>query len=115
MFTVLSYVRPDGTSPYEELLDQVERSGDRKARARIQAYVLRLREHGFRLPIVTDWAEHLEGDLYEPRPKPYRLLYYWDGDLEAYILLNGFRKRSHRTPRAEIARGLALIAERGHL
>ena len=102
-------MRPSGRCPYEDLKAQVGRTGDPKQLAKILALVETLKE-GYRLK-MTKLTTQLEGDLWELRPGNYRVLYYWDDVERSFVLLNGFRKQSNRTPRREIDAGNRLIEE----
>ena len=69
-----------------------------------------MKERGFRL-LEIQAVEHLDRELWQLKPEPYRVLFYWDENEKAYVLLNGFRKTSNKTPRRELEMGLRLMAE----
>jgi len=60
---------------------------------------------------MREYAKNLRGELWELRPGPFRIFYYWDEQEQNYVLLNGFRKKSRETPSQEIERAERLMAE----
>ncbi len=60
---------------------------------------------------MTPDAKQLGGDLCELRPEPYRVFFYWDRQEQSYVLLNGFRKKSDRTPLKELETARVLMLE----
>ena len=58
-----------------------------------------LKNHGTNLN--QNITKHLQGEIWELRPGDNRILYFFfDG--EAYVLLHQFRKKTQKTPIAEI-------------
>ncbi len=85
-----------GRVPAYEFIESLE--------ARGHAVVLRvldlLREYGPRLSMP--YARHIEGDLWELRAGAGRLFYFlYIG--RRFIVLHGYRKKSRKTPKKEIA------------
>lgn len=110
---VFAHVRVNGRCPYEDFLAQVEASGDQDGHAKIEAYVQKLGERGHSLALEGRLAENLKGEsgLCELKPKPYRVFYYHDEKEQAYVLLNGYRKRSNDTPKGVMREAKRLMTE----
>lgn len=112
MYCVLTFTRANGEAPFEEFTSEVRKSGKRSDLVKIYRYVESLKERGFSL-LDIQHMKRIEGDLYELRPKPFRVFVYWRESEGAFYLLNGFRKKSPETPRHEkdrakqLARGLS--------
>ena len=53
--------------------------------------------------------DNIENDIYELRVGPYRVFCYYDRQLDVFMLFNGFRKQTRRTPEGQIARARALV------
>ncbi len=98
-WTTEFYIEPNGASPVEEFLDNL----DLKTRARFlwSMEQLRVRNVRAREPLVR----HLEGDLWELREESqtntYRIIYFFFTG-RRIVFLHGFQKKSQRTPRKEI-------------
>ena len=50
-------------------------------------------------------------DVWQLRIGRHRVFYFWHGAAQAYVILNGFRKQSRKTPPAELQRAEALRVE----
>ena len=50
-------------------------------------------------------------DVWQLRVGVHRVFYFWHGDAQRYVMLNGFRKQTRRTPPAELQRAEALRVE----
>lgn len=107
---VIAHRRRSGDCPYDDFLHSVEQTGQRKDLAKVLALVRKLSEEGYRLT-MTPLARQVQGDLGELKPGAYRLFYSWEGREQAYVLLNGYRKKSERTPERELQRALELMHE----
>jgi phage-related protein len=113
-WTIVFYLSPTGDSPVEQFL----RGLDRKTYNRFLWSIeqLRVRNVQAREPLV----KHLEGKLYELRRESttniYRILYAFLSG-RRILLLHGFQKKTHRTPRQEIELALRrledILAEEG--
>ena len=95
MYGLAFYLKPDGGCPYEEYVAAVHGSGLKKEAAKIRAYVERLRQMGSRRLVAKRWAEKMN----------------WSQQAAQYVLLNGFRKQSRRTPPGELDKAENLMAE----
>ncbi len=103
MSQVHLYRLPNGRAPYEEYLNVVAESGAKQEAAKIRAYISKLAELGSAGMARQEWAKKLN-DVWELRLGPHRVFYFWDEENQRYVLLNGFRKRTPKTPRSEIER-----------
>jgi phage-related protein len=56
------------------------------------------------------WAEKMNG-VWQLRPGHHRIFYFWHAQAGRYVLLNGFRKKSNKTPRKELTKAETLRAE----
>jgi phage-related protein len=94
------YKTEDGESPIEEWLDSL----NEKVRAKIFRNFDLLEQ--FALDLKEPYVKPLEDKLYEIRAKDtsgiYRIIYFsYTG--KQFIMLNGFTKKTQKTPRKEIA------------
>ena len=105
---VLEYRTPNGAIPYREFLQLVRRSGDRKALRNFQETIDKLTEHGLTL-LNSSMMDNIEDDIYELRVGPYRVFCYYNRQSDVFMLLNGFRKQTQRTPESQKARARALV------
>jgi len=108
VYQVREYVTPNGSSPYLEFLETVRRSGDVKSVRSLRETTDVLGEHGFTL-LNSSRMDNIEDDIYELRAGPYRVFCYYDRQSDVFMLLNGFRKQTQRTPESQKARARALV------
>ncbi len=104
MFNVLFYEDKNGRSELDDQLMELARKSNSNKNARIQfkqimLYVELLRKNGTGLP--TKIAKHLVDDIWELRPGDNRVLYFYYKN-NTFVLLHMFRKRTQKTPKAEI-------------
>lgn len=83
----------DGECPYRDFIAEVKRSG--KSTKRVEALASLLRERGFELA-RNDYVAHVEGKIWELKPGPFRVFFF--ESLDAFVLLNGYRKKSRKIP-----------------
>ncbi len=113
MFAIIIYEDAQGHSELGEFLDTLVKNAPTNKDARIQLkqitlYVQLLKNQGTRLP--QNIAKHLQDELWELRPGDNRVLYfYWDR--LTFVLLHQFRKKTQKTPKSEIEKGLREIAD----
>ena len=93
-----------------EFLETVRLGGDRKALRRFQDATDRLTRQGLTL-LNTSAMDNIEDDIYELRVGPYRVLCFYDRRSDTFMLLNGFRKQTQRTPESQKARARALVSQ----
>lgn len=110
MFPLDFHRRPNGAVPYEEYVKSVYRSGRINDAAKIRALVERLRLEGSQRLASRSSAEKMN-DVWQLRAGKHRIFYFWHSEAERYIILNGFRKTTRRTPDTELARAESLRAE----
>lgn len=99
-WTIEFYTDGRGKSPVEEFIDDLPEPQQRA----VARMLLLLEEFGVNLG--SQYAKHIEGKIWELRPKPNRLLYFAHTGCR-FIILHAFRKKTRRTQRKDIA-----IAER---
>ncbi len=107
VYQVLQYSTPNGAIPYREFLQSVRRSGDIKALRNFQETNDKLTEHGLAL-LNSSMMDNIEDDIYELRVGSYRVFCFYDRPSGTFMLLNGFRKQTQRTPESQKARARAL-------
>lgn len=110
MYPVVFHRRRNRAIPFEEYVRSVYYAGQKKDAARIRAFVERLRQEGSQRLVARGWAEKMN-DVWQLRAGQHRIFYFWHSEAEHYVVLNGYRKRSRRTPRSELARAESLRAE----
>ena len=97
------YTTALGECPAEEYIASLP---DRE-QARIFRYIDMLEQFGVGLSMPI--ARHIEGDLWELRPGPYRVFYFiYTG--RRCIILSGYRKKGNKAPRREVTRALRYMA-----
>ena len=110
MYEIVPHRRPDGSYPYEEYVRSVYFSGRKRDAAKIRALVDLLSRLGSRQLTAMRKAEKMN-DVWQLRPGSHRIFYFWHAQQKRYVLLNGFLKKSGRTPRRELDRAESLRAE----
>ena len=110
MYEIVPHRRPDGSYPYEEYVRSVYFSGKKGDAAKIRALVDLLSGSGSQQLTAMGKAEKMN-DVWQLRPRSHRIFYFWHTQGKRYVLLNGFRKKSGKTPRRELDRAESLRAE----
>ncbi len=108
VYHILEYSAPNGACPYRDFAASLRRSGALKAGRNLRETVGRLNEHGFAL-LNSSMMDNIEDDIYELRVGPYRVFCFYDRQSNTFVLLNGFRKQTQRTPEGQKARARALV------
>lgn len=106
MHIVIAY-ESDGRCPFEELLAEVRRAGNKVGT--IHARRTNLEEHGLDL-LNTNMMDNIEDDIFELRAGRYRVFCFFDRP-GIFVLLNGFFKRTPKTPELEKQRARDLRNE----
>jgi phage-related protein len=101
MYTIVAHVRPNRDCPYSDYLEEIKRSGAKKDEAKILHAVERLRERGAQELAQIALAKKMN-DVWELRPKSHRIFFFFDSGQQTYVLLQGYRKKSQKTPSNEI-------------
>ena len=91
------------TANHHDVIDEWLNSLEEKPRAKVIDQIRRLKEKGIKLK--EPHVKHIEGKLYELRTKDpkgvYRIIYFaYKG--KKFVLLNGFTKKTKKTPKNEI-------------
>ena len=110
MCRLVFHIRPNGSCPYDEYVKSVFQSGKKQEAAKIRATVDRLMQSGSDGLVKLQRAEKMN-DVWQLRVGMHRVFYFWHGPARAYVILNGFRKQSRKTPPAELQRAEALRVE----
>ena len=104
-FTLLAYARTGSAAPVDEFVGQLPEEQQKK----VVALLERAAEHG--PPKNDELCAHIAGeDFWEFKPGQQRIFWCYAPD-RRIILLNGFTKKSKRTPKKELARGRRLCRE----
>ena len=104
------HIRPTGSCPYDEYVKGVFQSGTKQEAAKIRAAVDRLQQSGSYGLTKMRLAEKMN-DVWQLRVGVHRVFYFWHADARRYVILNGFRKQSRKTPTAELQRAESLRIE----
>lgn len=88
----------------------VYNSGRKRDAAKIRALVERLSQSGSQQLVAMQKAEKMNA-VWQLRPGRHRVFYFWYPQARRYVLLNGFLKKSDKTPRNELTRAETLRAE----
>ena len=113
MFNVVLYSDASGYSEIETHIEKLrlERANNKDSRIhynQIVLYVSLLENNGFML--TSNFSKHLTSELWELRPGNYRILYSYV-DSFGFVLLTIFRKKTQKTPRAEIDKAIARLKD----
>jgi phage-related protein len=107
-FIVVYYDKPDGTLPAAEFIETL----DAKMRAKFYMLERLLSEYGNSLR--EPYSKHLDDGIFEIRARQgtdiARVLYFFVFG-KRIILLNGFTKKTQKTPKSEIATAKRYRAE----
>lgn len=104
MYQVEFYEDSKGNEPVKDFLVdlQSKRYSDKSARIlseKILTYIRVLQNYGTRAGMP--YMRHLDGDIWELRPQPERVLFF-SCHHGKFILLHHFRKKTQKTPKKEI-------------
>ena len=104
MHQVEFYADSQGNEPVKDFLVELQAKRDSDKSARIQSekiltYIRVLQEYGTRAGMP--YMRHLDGDIWELRPLPERVLFFSHHNGK-FILLDHFRKKTQKTPKREI-------------
>jgi phage-related protein len=111
MYNVIRYTRANNDCPFDDYLATLTRSGAKKDIAKILAAVDQLKHRGAQaLARETVLAEKMN-DVWQLRPVPHRIFFFFDPGRQRYVLLQGYRKKSQKTPPSEIERAERLMVE----
>ena len=104
MFNVVFCEDKNGYSELYETMINLAKRSDTNKDARIQFnkityYIELLKLHGTRLPDTI--TKHIVDDIWELRPGVNRVLYFYYQN-NTFVLLHMFRKKTQKTPTAEI-------------
>ena len=108
---ITKYKAEIGECPFDTFIEQLRKDGKLKEIKKIQHHILMLEEFGFSLPGINDTAKRLEGNIYELRPMPNRVLYYYCDKNGKYVLFTYLKKDSPKTPREEIEKAKREVSD----
>ena len=104
-FDVENFVDENGNCPMNEFIEELRKNGSYNEINKINHFIKLLKKFGYRLPgINEEQASLVENGLYELRPFPNRVLYFYSNDNKKYILLHAFKKKTNKTPPEEKVR-----------
>lgn len=110
-FAIDKYKTEAGECPFDTFIEQLRKDGKLDEIKKIQHHIFMLEEFGFSLPGINENAKKLEGNIYELRPMPNRVLYYYCDKNSKYILLHLFKKNRQKTPREEIEKAKREVSD----
>lgn len=104
VYDIRFYEKADGSSEVWDFMEELRIKANVSKDARIQLnqirlYIQLLADNGTHLPEVI--TKHLVDDIWELRPGKNRVLYFYFED-DTFVLLHHFRKKTKKTPKAEI-------------
>ena len=104
-------IKINNKSLVEEFIDCLPE----KDRDKLLGVIQKTQEHGLDIATRMKWVKKLESNLFELRPQQssniQRVVYFHLFDTEYgshYILTHGFTKKSQKTPKKEIERGISI-------
>ena len=102
MYKIIFYEDKKGNTPVLEYIESLAVRDDKESNikfGKVMDYIDKLRMGGTR--IGSEYVKHLDGEIWELRPVPERILFAaWIEN--SFILLHHFRKDTQKTPRNEI-------------
>ncbi|MCM1305869.1 MAG: type II toxin-antitoxin system RelE/ParE family toxin [Bacteroides sp.] len=101
MYDIEFYQTSNGKIPAIEYLKELDRTGCRKEKDKIETYINMLANIGDKLLINKNVAKHLENGIYELRPGRYRVLYA-KLNPDKYVILHIHLKRDKKEQNNEI-------------
>jgi phage-related protein len=110
VYDVVAHTGKDNTSPYQRFREDVQKSGDKKVLGKVDATIIKLREVGLDL-LATNMMDTIEDRIYELRTGKYRVFCFFDVPCNRFVLLNGFRKDTRKTPEPEKAKARDSVDE----
>ena len=102
MYKVIFYKTSGGREPVREYLLKLKQSineSDRKLFDKAMRYIGLLEQQG--LSLGMPYIKHLEGNLWELRPKDLRVIFFIRGK-KIIVLLSSFKKTTQKTPKNEL-------------
>ena len=104
-------IKINNKSLVEEFIDSLSE----KDRDKLLGVIQKTQEHGLEIATRMKWVKKLENNLFELRSQQssniQRVVYFHLFDSEYgsyYILTHGFTKKSQKTPKKEIERGISI-------
>ena len=104
------HTRANGSCPYDEYVNDVLRGGSKQEAAKIRAVVDQLGVLGSAVLTNMGLATKMN-DVWELRVGRHRVFYFLHADTGHYVILNGFRKQTRKTPPQELQKAENLRAE----
>lgn len=98
MHQIYFYEDKNGESPLIEFIKKLNKNSKVDSK-KINDYISLLEDKG--LTLKEPYVKHLEDNIWELRPRRYRILFAVEGD-GSFILLHQFFKTTNKTPKNEI-------------
>ena len=104
MFKIERYKTVSGNCPLDDFIGELSKDkSNRNALVRIKLFIDLLAEFGYQLQKqFHGYVKHLSDELYELRPGNNRVIYFYYGEDQTYVLLHGFTKKAKKTPPGEL-------------
>lgn len=104
MYNIEFYDDEDGAEPVKNFIVELQKRSktDKSAHIllnKILTYIRVLQTYGTRAGLP--YMKHLDGDIWELRPQPERILFF-SYVVSTFVLLHHFRRKTQRTPKKEI-------------
>ena len=103
-YEVVNYKTESNECPMQEYLDKLKSDGRLKDISKIMHYINMLQVFGHELIHINEKAKIITNEIYELRPIPHRVLYFYHSKSGKYVLLHSFEKKKNKTPTEEIKR-----------
>lgn len=112
MYNIVKFISKKSKIPIDEFILKEIKNGNKKKVAKISAYITLLENFGNNiLQESSELAKKIDDNLFELRPKSYRILYYYSEKNNEFVLLHAFIKKTRATPKKEIEKAKKEIAE----
>ena len=111
MYKIIFYTDTNGKSEIQEYITNLRKKTNKDSKIKlnkITAYVNQLSKNG--LIIGEPYIKHLEDEIWELRPLRDRIIFA-NCDINEFILLSHFVKKTQKTPRKEIERAKKILME----
>ncbi len=109
MFIIEKFILPNGECPFNDFIIKLKNDGQLNEIKKINHYINLLEIFGNSL-LKDLKAKKITDKLYELRPIPNRIFYFYHSKSNKFILLHGFKKKTNKTPKDEIELALKEIS-----
>ena len=101
-YEVVNYITESNECPIQEYFNELKADGRKKDISKIMHYINMFQSFGHELIHLNEKAKIIKDGIYELRPIPHRVFYFYHSKSGKYVLLHSFEKKKNKTPPEEI-------------